>query len=220
MFYLEVIKLQYFVLNVILVSDFFFKVIFVTCMISINIDFIVTFGSSMMKTWYWKHQIGSENSVCGVCYPLFPVLSLLTSTIPGLGLGLGLGLSYGGTISGILPKGWELNAGSKHLTNLGLVIRLRWMPNLRWWPTENKLLFEVSMSAFPNLFKIIASSLTAWLTSHYVIIKLCSVVSITLFPVPNCFTDVGHLDRIGRNGYFSLSFSFIVLNQLWWVSFP
>ena len=70
-------------------------------MISINNDFIVTFGSSMMKTLILKasHRIGSENSVCGVCYPLFPVLSLLTSKLPGLGLG------YGGAISGILPKG-------------------------------------------------------------------------------------------------------------------
>lgn len=100
-FYLEVIQLQYYVLNVILGSDFFFKVIFVTCMISINNDFIVTFGSSMMKTLVLKalDQIGSEKSVCGVCYPLFPVLSLLASTLPGLDLG------YGGAISGILPKG-------------------------------------------------------------------------------------------------------------------
>ena len=73
-------------------------------------------AAAWWKPWYWKHRIRSEKLVCGVCYPIFPVLSLLTSTLPGLGLG------YGGAISGILPKGWELNAGSKHLTNLGLVI--------------------------------------------------------------------------------------------------
>ena len=93
--------------------------------------------------------------------------------------------------------------------------RLGWMPNLRRWPTENKLLFEVSMSAFPKRSNLILNCMTHISLCKHQIVLCGQYYTFSLSQT----VSMMEVTLIGLGmGIFHWVFPSLIPNQLWWVS--